>query len=233
MAPFIFYGNIKDEINSDLIGEIKESVSTGDKKHISQLNKYRKIVKLSESDLKISKKFGLKPNNQKILVYIFNSNYKEYLKRMLLSDTLNKKFKELNDSSKAKNLCELFSKTYKNDEKKIGHDFIKEVVNSDNPYIFIFIQDLVTLLSKIKSKEKEKKDDKINNENEINTNKDNQIKKEEKKEDKFEEKKESGGGEEKEKDKTANDIKEIKYILLIFMIIQIFLSIVTLFNIKK
>ena len=38
-APFIFYDNIKPGVNSDIIGEIKESISTSDKKHIKQLLK--------------------------------------------------------------------------------------------------------------------------------------------------------------------------------------------------
>jgi len=40
LAPFLFFGNIDQNLNSDLIGEIKENFSTGDKKHIKQFNKY-------------------------------------------------------------------------------------------------------------------------------------------------------------------------------------------------
>ncbi len=72
LAPFIFYDNINPEKNSDLIGEIKENIKTGDKKHISQLNKYRYIFQLCQKNDKICNKFGLKKENQKILVYVFN-----------------------------------------------------------------------------------------------------------------------------------------------------------------
>ena len=71
-ALFIFYDNINPVNNSDLIGEIKENIKTGDKKHISQLNKYRYIFQLCQKNDKICNKFGLKKENQKILVYVFN-----------------------------------------------------------------------------------------------------------------------------------------------------------------
>ena len=97
LAPFIFYGNINKKKNSDLIGEIKENIATGDKKHIKQFEKYKDIIKLSETKEKICKKFGPKKENQKILVYVFNNSYNEYLKKMLIYEAHRKTFIELNE----------------------------------------------------------------------------------------------------------------------------------------
>ena len=66
-TPFIFFGNIKKGVNSDLLGEIKENFLTSDKNNIDQLNKFWKIFDLSETNERISEKFGLKKANQKII----------------------------------------------------------------------------------------------------------------------------------------------------------------------
>ena len=167
LAPFIFFNNIKFDLNSDIIGEIKESVSSGDEKHIEQLNKYRKIIKRCEKDDVLCYKLGLKKQNQKILLYVFNSDYKVYLQRMLIYSPLSIKFKELNDnSSQVNDLCYLYSKSYINKKhtKKRTYDFIGEIINSQDPYIFIFIQNILTLYSNINKTGKEKRNNLFENE---------------------------------------------------------------------
>ena len=167
LAPFIFFNNIKFDLNSDIIGEIKESVSSGDEKHIEQLNKYRKIIKRCEKDDVLCYKLGLKKQNQKILLYVFNSDYKVYLQRMLIYSPLSIKFKELNDnSSQVNDLCDLYSKSYMNEKhtKKRTYDFIGEIINSQDPYIFIFIQNILTLYSNINKTGKEKRNNLFENE---------------------------------------------------------------------
>ena len=167
LAPFIFFNNIKFNLNSDIIGEIKESISSGDEKHIEQLNKYRKIIKRCEKDDVLCYKLGLKKHNQKILLYVFNSDYKEYLQRMLIYNSLSNRFKELNDySSQAKDLCDLYSKSYMNEKhtKKRTFDFIGEIIKSQEPYIFIFIQNILTLYSNINKKGKEERNNLFENE---------------------------------------------------------------------
>ena len=146
LAPFLFFGNIDQDLNSDLIGEIKENFSTGDKKHIKQFNKCMKIFTLCQKSQHICNQFGLKKENQKILVYIFDGSYKNYLKRMLLYKPLYEKFKDLNKSEKAIEFLELYSKEYKN-ENDISNDFdfIRNTLNSNIPYIFIFINDLLSI----------------------------------------------------------------------------------------
>ena len=167
LAPFLFYDKINLELNSDLIGEIKENFSTGDEKHIAQFNKYLKIIKLSDKRENIRKKFGFKKENQKIIVYIFDGSYKDYLKKMLIHKTLFKKFETLNDSEKAKEILEIHSKKYQNEPNwLIKKDFITKVLDSDTPYIFIFIQDLLSefLLEK-KSNENKSKSENIKEDN--------------------------------------------------------------------
>ena len=162
LAPFLFYDKINLELNSDLIGEIKENFSTGDEKHIAQFNKYLKIIKLSDKRENIRKKFGFKKENQKIIVYIFDGSYKDYLKRMLIHKALFKKFETLNNSEKAKEILEIHSKKYKNEPNwLIKKDFIKKVLDFDTPYIFIFIQDLLSafLLEKKSNEDKSKSED--------------------------------------------------------------------------
>ena len=167
LAPFLFYDNINLELNSDLIGEIKENFTTGDEKHIEQFNKYLKIIKLSDKNENIRKKFGFKKENQKIIVYIFDGSYKDYLKRMLTHKALFKKFETLNDSEKAKEILEILSKKYQNEPNiLIKKDFIKNVLDSDAPYIFIFIQDLLsTFLLEKKSNENKSKSEDIKEDN--------------------------------------------------------------------
>ena len=167
LAPFLFYDKINLELNSDLIGEIKENFSTGDEKHIAQFNKYLKIIKLSNKRENIRKKFGFKKENQKIIVYIFDGSYKDYLKRMLIHKALFKKFETLNNSEKAKEILEIHSKKYKKEPNwLIKKDFIKTVLDSDTPYIFIFIQDLLsTFLLEKKSNENKSKSEDIKEDN--------------------------------------------------------------------
>ena len=159
LAPFIFFNNINFNLNSDIIGEIKENVLSGDKKHIHQFRKYIKIIKRCKNDSELCNKLGLKKNNQQILLYIFNSDYENYLKRMLIYKPLSVKFKELNDNSNQVNdLCDLCSKSYLKElySGKRQYDFIGEIINSKEPYIFIFIQNILTLYSSINETGKEK-----------------------------------------------------------------------------
>lgn len=231
LAPFIFYGNINQESNSDLIGEIKENFSTGDKKHINQLNKYRQILKLSKKDDAICKKFGLTKNNQKIIIIIFNNSYKEYLKRMLLYKSLSKAFIELNDSPMANNLYQIYSKNYQEEENNLrNYDFIREIINSQNPYIFIFIQDILTLCSILNQKSKEDKSRETSNINEKKENNEidsNSIKDKEKTENKpiIKEKSEMAV--------LVDEIREIKKLLIIQLTIIIIIFIILIFKRNK
>ena len=146
LVPFIFYGNINFNKNSDLVGEVKENILTGDKKHIKQFKKYRQIFELCQKSEYMNKKFGLKKENQKIIVYIFNHNYQDYLKRMLLYKPHFKNFYESNDSFKASRFLEFYEKNYINEDDKAEpkRDLIYEIIHSNCPYIFMFIQDIST-----------------------------------------------------------------------------------------
>ena len=146
LVPFIFYGNINFNKNSDLVGEVKQNILTGDKKHIKQFKKYRQIFELCQKSEYMNKKFGLKKENQKIIVYIFNHNYQDYLKRMLLYKPHFKNFYESNDSFKASRFLEFYEKNYikEGDKAEPKRDLIYEIIHSNCPYIFMFIQDIST-----------------------------------------------------------------------------------------
>ena len=104
------------------------------------------IFTLCQKSEHICNQFGLKKENQKILVYIFDGSYKNYLKKMLLYKPLFEKFKDLNKSEKAREFLELYSKEYKNDNDiSNDFDFIRNTLNSNIPYIFIFINDLLSI----------------------------------------------------------------------------------------
>lgn len=237
LAPFVFYGNIDWDKNSDLIGEVKESISTGDKDHIRQFEKYLKILDYCNKDDKTCQTMGLKKGNQKILVYIIDSNYKDYLYRMLSYDSLFKQFKELNDSQNARNFSELYCKIYKKDEsKKKSNDFIERIIKSDTPYMFIFVQDILTSFSKLENKEIEVQA----------IEESRKIKEEEKKDDKREEKKDDKKYDKREekkdkKEELSNINKEINALVkemremrketkyLFFIIIFLFIILIILF----
>ena len=156
LSPFIFYGNINLNKNSDLIGEVKETIDNGDEAHIRQFKKYLKILKLSQSNETIKNKIGVTKDNQKIFVYVFNSDYNSYLKRMLLYDNHLKKFEERNTSIEAKTLIAFYSqfsrKQFGEKFENYKFDLIREIVHSNYPYIFIFIQDLVKFYEIVKTK---------------------------------------------------------------------------------
>ena len=78
---------------------------------------------------------------------------------MLIYTPLSAKFKELNENSNQINdLCDLCSKSYLKElyENKRQYDFIGEIIKSKEPYIFIFIQNILTLYSSINEAGKEK-----------------------------------------------------------------------------
>ena len=160
---------------------------------------------------------------------------------MLLFESHSKKFLELNESPQAKNLCDLYTKKYKEEKSQntlkqniFKPDLIKTIVFSNKPYIFFFIQDLFTLFSQMKNeiqekqkqikeepKEKNQENDKEKNEESNNENQ--MIKGVRKEEDKKEKPIES---------EMAKNIREIKNILGFFFLILIFLNILILFKIK-
>ena len=177
LAPFIFYANINREEQTDIIGEIKENFSAG-KDNISQLEKYINIIKLCKKSDKISERFGVVKSNQKILLYVFDNNYKDYLRNMLFYGFHSKQFLERNESQSAKKIYELYKKTYKIDQKenveeyknKKKEDFVQILNDNKIGYIFIFIQDLLTINSLLVNRTK--KSTEINLIKEINDLKD-------------------------------------------------------------
>ena len=207
-----------------------------------------------ETNGKICEKFRLKKENQKIIVYIFNHKYFEYLKKLpffeshskIFLDSHSKKFLESNEFPHEKSLCDLYTKIYE-EEKRYNPeklylvekpDLIKTIVFSKKPYIFFFIQDLFNLFIQMKNEIQEKenqlkeelKEKNQKNDEEKNkvTNKENQIINEEKKEE---------NKLEKSLDMMTKDIKEmknlLKLIILVFLLFFLTLIISNFLNLKK
>ena len=64
------------------MGETKESLGD-DKKPIEQFKKYIKLFKEFNRSENVCNYVGLKKENQKIIMYVFNFEYKDYLTKML------------------------------------------------------------------------------------------------------------------------------------------------------
>ena len=160
-VPFIFYNNINFEKISDIIGETKESLSD-EKKSIEQIKKYIKLFKEFYNSENLCHSVGLKKENQKILMYVFNSEYKDYLTEMVNYNAHQKLFKEVLDEYKGKSFYSSFQNELiknKNDFKEDIKDkkmpkskvsLIDELVNSKLPYICLYLPNV--LLEKYKEK---------------------------------------------------------------------------------
>lgn len=160
---FIFYNNINFEKVSDIIGETKESLSD-EKKPIEQIKKYFKLFKEFNSSENLCHSVGLKKENQKILMYVFNSEYKDYLTEMLNYNAHQKLFKEVLDEYKEKPFYSSFQneliknkKDFKEDiiflktvntvkDKKMPKSkatLIDELVDSKLPYIYLYLPNVL------------------------------------------------------------------------------------------
>ena len=162
-APFIFYNNINFEKTSDIIGETKESFCD-EKKPIEQIKKYIKLFKEFNNSEEICHSVGLKKDNQKILMYVFNSEYKDYLTEMLNYNAHKKLFKEVLDEYKEKSFYSSFQNELANNKKDFKEDIkdkeipkskvtlIDELVDSKLPYICLYLPNI--LIEKYNEKKK-------------------------------------------------------------------------------
>ena len=183
-APFIFYNNINFEKISDIIGETKEYLSN-EKKPIEQIHKYFKLFKELNSSENICHSVGLKKENQKILMYVFNSEYKDYLTKMLNYNAHQKLFKEVLEEYKRKSFYSSFQneliknkKDFKEDIKdtkvtEIKLNLIDELVDSKLPYICLYLPNVLIekynekkndneMISKMEKLDKKDTDEMIN-----------------------------------------------------------------------
>jgi len=145
ISPFVFHGNIDLSIECyDLIGEIKENFNEYNSK-IEQTGKYMKLIeyfKTEESNDIQMKRFGFNYKRPKILMYVFDGSYSWFLKNMLDFQINQQKFvfvdKKFKASDSYQNIIETFQENKGN--KSL---FIQFIINSNIPFIFLYIPDII------------------------------------------------------------------------------------------
>ena len=147
LAPFIFYGNIDIDKNQefDIIGEVKESVDSHQKLKL-QIKKYIMMIIdfLDEKNNEFQEKnlhFNYK--RKKILMYVFNGEYKNFLKTMTTFKINRNKFKNLEeykDSDSYKSILKKMDDNFEN----TSH-FLHLIIHSGLAFIFLYIPDILTI----------------------------------------------------------------------------------------
>jgi len=149
------------------------------------MNKWQNIKKESNYTFQFEK-FGFKANRTKILMYVFDTTYSWFLKNML--DFKINQIKFENTDNKYKNekpfieICDSF-KNNKEEENKSKSKFIQFIIESEIPFIFLYIPDVIKVnsvknneIEKIKNEIKELKE-KINSESKAYDEKRDKIEK--------------------------------------------------------
>ena len=152
LSPFLFYGRI--DINNsnefDIIGEIKENFHNS-LYNYEQLIKYFKMIELfkkKHNDSIQFERFGFKASRTKILMYVFDTSYSWFLKNMLDFRINQTKFVEADNNFKNEDTFNKICNSFKNDVIKGNDDkkknFIKLIIESNYPFIFLYIPDVIT-----------------------------------------------------------------------------------------
>jgi len=166
VAPFIFYGNfvVDKEMNYDIIGEIKENSDSHDAL-IEQAEKYLNLIRNFPKNPYLNKKLCFKKENQKIIMYVFNSKYHNFIKDILDFKINRNRFKEIakgNDNQYLNTFVNSFSKfKYEYRASKRVNGLLSSIINSGIPFVFIFVQNIMKLFE-IKEKENNKLKEEIN-----------------------------------------------------------------------
>ena len=147
LAPFLFYGNInidndKDE-NFDIIGEIKES-SEDHQKLLDQIKKYISMMchflnEKTNSEQENTFHFNFK--RKKILMYVFNGEYKNFLKIMTTFKINRNKFKNLKEYENEESYKNILRNFNDNNENKTH--FLRLIIYSGLAFIFLYIPDIL------------------------------------------------------------------------------------------
>ena len=166
IGPFLFYDNInvKDSLeNFDIIGEVKESIEDSDK-NVIQLVKYLQMLFYLKDSEEMNKKIGLKKKNIKIIMYVVNSEYKNYLMKLIEYKNHMEQFTSIDNKFKNDYFGAIL-KSHIDGKKNILIDIL---VQSKTPYIFLYLPSAVITYSihlgetdRLK-KEMKKKDSEIN-----------------------------------------------------------------------
>ena len=97
ISPFIFYGNfeLKKIHKYDIIGEVKESSNNKKLDLIKQVRKYIQLIYNLKRSKRLNDNLGFKKENEKILMYVFNSGYQKFIMNILDFKINRNKFKEM------------------------------------------------------------------------------------------------------------------------------------------
>ena len=97
ISPFIFYGNfeLKKIHKYDIIGEVKESSNNKKLDLIKQVRKYIQLIYNLKRSKRLNDTLGFKKENEKILMYVFNSGYQKFIMNILDFKINRNKFKEM------------------------------------------------------------------------------------------------------------------------------------------
>ena len=154
ISPFIFYGNIKENIKFDIIGEIKENIDEI-KKNNEQINKYISLINLLRSDENTNEDTGLNFGNEKLMLYVFNTGYQKFLFKMLEIKKHYKQFETIDEKFQNENYKNIISihRKFKDEAKdETNLDLLNVLINSSIPYFFIFIPSITSFISIIKKR---------------------------------------------------------------------------------
>ena len=137
ISPFIFYGNfeLKKIHKYDIIGEVKESSDNHKLDLIKQVRKYIQLIYNLKRSKRLNDNLGFKKENEKILMYVFNSEYQKFIMNILDFRINRNKFKEMERYQKLEsyqNILENYGLNVEQNEIK-GDVFIKnKELNQEN-----------------------------------------------------------------------------------------------------
>ena len=141
IGPFLFYDNINEDSYEkfDIIGEVKESLE-GSNKNIFQLIKYLHMFFYLKESEDMNSNLGLKMKNNKIIMYVINSEYKNYLIKLIEYKNHMKQFTSIDN--KFKN--EYFEAIIKNHKYGKNKNILIDIlIQSKTPYIFLYLPNAV------------------------------------------------------------------------------------------
>ena len=155
IAPFIFHGNINNSLKYDIIGEIKENINEG-QRNIEQINKYISLIKLIRFNKDANENVGLNFENEKIMLYVFNTGYHKFLFKMIEYKKHYEKFESVDEKFRNDHYKKIISLPRKfkaeiRDEQNA--DLINIIINSSIPYIFIYVPSVSDVISKVQKKD--------------------------------------------------------------------------------
>ena len=97
ISPFIFYGNfeLKKIHKYDIIGEVKEFSNNKKLDLIKQVRNYIQLIYNLKRSKRLNNNLGFTKENEKILMYVFNSEYQKFIMNILDFRINRNKFKEM------------------------------------------------------------------------------------------------------------------------------------------